>query len=173
MADPTATDGDFHVNASSTPIDVAPYPGAGAEDRVERRMPGRCVAAARHAVVGRRLWLETGAGYTGPAATLDGPAWLEVARPRRAGPAGVRGRALLPRADARRPALRRAPPHGRLPGRGPAPRVRAVRARAIRDAQTNELWSAAGRRRALRLRVRAGGDRGRERRDAGARGRGR
>ena len=78
MADPTATDGDFHVNASSTPIDLAPYPGAGAEDRVERLMPGRCVAAARHAVVGRRLWLETGAGYTGPAATLDGPAWLEV-----------------------------------------------------------------------------------------------
>ena len=73
MADPTATDGDFHVNASSTPIDLAPYPGAGAEDRVERLMPGRCVAAARHAVVGRRLWLETGAGYTGPAATLDGP----------------------------------------------------------------------------------------------------
>ena len=78
MADPTAADGDFHVNASSTPIDLAPYPGAGAEDRVERLMPGRCVAAARHAVVGRRLWLETGAGYTGPAATLDGPAWLEV-----------------------------------------------------------------------------------------------
>ncbi len=75
MADPTATDGDFHVNASSTPIDLAPYPGAGAEDRVERLMPGRCVAAARHAVVGRRLWLETGAGYPGPAATLDGPAW--------------------------------------------------------------------------------------------------
>ena len=49
MADPTATDGDFHVNASSTPIDLAPYPGAGAEDRVERLMPGRCVAAARHA----------------------------------------------------------------------------------------------------------------------------
>ena len=46
MADPTATDGDFHVNASSTPIDLAPYPGAGAEDRVERLMPGRCVAAA-------------------------------------------------------------------------------------------------------------------------------
>ena len=47
MADPTATDGDFHVNASSTPIDLAPYPGAGAEDRVERLMPGRCVAARR------------------------------------------------------------------------------------------------------------------------------
>ena len=141
MADPTATDGDFHVNASSTPIDLAPYPGAGAEDRVERLMPGRCVAAARHAVVGRRLWLETGAGYTGPAATLDGPAWLEVDGRVARVPRASGGERFF-RAPTRAVQLF-AGPRRTAAFRGEVRRHECVRCapELIRDAQTNELWA--------------------------------